>query len=144
MTKKTEESCAAAKIGKYLKYQREKREKSLNEFSRILDVDPSFLLRLEQGVYHNIGFEVVEKLARGMDMAIEDLLGKAGLLSREADELPEIEYYFKDKYQYPRQAIHDVQIFLKFVEVRYKEDIAKRRKAHKEYWSKKVNKKTKV
>jgi transcriptional regulator with XRE-family HTH domain len=133
---KKQELSAAAKIGAYIKYQREKRNKSLNEFAKLINVDPSFILRLENGVYQSIGLDVVEKIAEGLEMGLEDLLGKAGLLSRYKGELPEVEFFLKEKYQFPRQAIHDVIVFLKFVEERYKKEIERRRKVHKKYWSK--------
>src|SRR5260221_13934073 len=119
----------AGKIGTYTKYQRQKRELSLNEFAKLANITPSFLMRLENGVYQNIKFDVIEKIASGFQMTAEDFLRKCQVITS-SEELPPLEYYLKELYQFPEEAIQDVKLFFSFVEEKYKEDIAEMKKAH--------------
>ncbi len=95
------------KIGKYLRYQREKRGISINELAKSMELTPSFLMRLEKGSYSNVKFDVIEKIAYGFQMTVEDFLEKCEIISR-AEGLPPIEFYLRETYQLPKKAIDDV------------------------------------
>lgn len=124
------------KIGRYLKYQREKRKLSLADFAKLLDVDASFLHRVEKGYYQSVSFDVAEKIAKGLQMNLEDLFIKCEI-TRSRFVLPTLEYFCKETYQFPDAAIHDLKIFVDFLQIKYKEDIAYMKKKHDAYWSKK-------
>lgn len=129
-------SSVAAKIGKYLKYQRIKRKDSLSDFAEKIGVDSSYLFRLEKGNYKTVGIDVLEKIASGLGMDLIDLLLKCGLSLREPNELPEMPYYLREKYQFHTKAIEDVLLFISFVEKKYEKEIKRRRELHQQYWAK--------
>lgn len=121
------------RIGKYTKYQREKRGYSLNEFAKRIGVTTSFLLRLEKGTYQNVSFEVLIKIAGGFEMAIEDLLYKCQL-TEASRTLPPLEYYLKEMYQFPEEAIEDIKLLIFLLKAKYKEQIKELKGKHKDYW----------
>ncbi len=124
-----------SKIGKYIKYQRVKKGYSLNELARMTDFDTSFLMRLEKGVYQSVKLDVLERLSAGFDMTLEDLLEKCGLVSAKGDkDLPSLEFYLKEKFQFPKEAISDLKLMVKVIEDKYKEEISDMKKMHTEYW----------
>jgi transcriptional regulator with XRE-family HTH domain len=125
---------AGLKIGHYTNYQRLKRGLSLNEFSRIIGVNPSFLMRLEKGVYQSVSIHIIEKIANGFEMSLDDLLHKCQVTPSAKDKLPDIEYYLKEKYQLPAAAIDDAKLFISFLKKKYKSQINEMKKAHEDYW----------
>jgi|GEM_PF-2840895 len=134
--KKSYSNSVAGKIGTYTQYQRKKRDLTLNEFAKIADITPSFLMRLENGVYQNIKFDVIEKISEAFQMSPEDFLKKCQVISGSV-QLPPIEYYLKELYQFPEEAIEDVQLFFSFIEEKYKAEILEMKKAHTKFWKKK-------
>lgn len=123
------------KIGKYTKYQRVKRKFSLNEFSRKINVTTSFLLRLERGDYSSVSFDIIEKISIGFDMTVEDFLQKCKVISA-PHTLPPIDYYLKEMYQFPDEAIEDFKLLIQLLRVKYKKQITELKKIHKDYWKK--------
>jgi transcriptional regulator with XRE-family HTH domain len=136
MTKKaTDIETTGIKIGIYIKYQREKKKYSLSEFARITDLDTSFLLRLENGVYKSVKLDVLQKLALGFNMSLEDFMIKCKLIQNDQKKkMPTLEYYLKEKYQLPDEAIEDVKIMINVLENKYKDEIALLKKKHQKYW----------
>lgn len=55
---------------------------------------------------------------------------------REPNELPEMSYYLREKYQFHTKAIDDVLLFISFVEKKYEKEIKRRRELHRRYWAK--------
>ena len=104
--------------------------------AKIADITPSFLMRLENGVYQNIKFDVIEKISEAFQMSPEDFLKKCQVISGSV-QLPPIEYYLKELYQFPEEAIEDVQLFFSFIEEKYKAEILEMKKAHTKFWKKK-------
>lgn len=134
--KNTKIGNTGTKIGKYVNYQRMKRELSLNELGKQTGMATSFLLRLERGVYQNVKFDVIEKLAEGFDMTIEDFLIKCGIIE-ESHKLPPLEYYLKEQYQLPPEAISDTKLFIELLKMKYKKEIQHMKTLHKSYWKNK-------
>ncbi len=134
--KNTKIGNTGTKIGKYVNYQRMKRELSLNELGKQTGMATSFLLRLERGVYQNVKFDVIEKLAEGFDMTIEDFLTKCGIIE-ESHKLPPLEYYLKEQYQLPPEAISDTKLFIELLKMKYKKEIQHMKTLHKSYWKNK-------
>lgn len=126
----------AAKIGKYLKYQRRKRGLSLVKFSEQTSLDPSFLHRIEKGYYGNISFMAAEKLATGLQMSLDDFLIKCEIIPVRSI-LPTLEYFFKEKYQFPEKAIQDLELFIGLLQEKYKNEVQKMKREHHKYWEKK-------
>lgn len=125
--------CIADKIAKYTKYQREKKGISINEFARITGLTPSFISRLESLDYQDIRFAVAEKLAKGLTMSLEDFLRKCKIIDIK-NELPPLEYWLKEKYQFTPKAIDDVSLFVEFISKKYKTKIDIEKEIHNKYW----------
>lgn len=121
------------KIGKYTKYQREKRGQSLRTFALHCDLTPSFLSRLEQGSYQGVSIDVIEKLSKGFSMEIVELLRKCKVASYRK-RIWSLEYYLKEKYQLPRKAIRECESFIEFLCEKYSKDIKVLQSKHEEYW----------
>lgn len=136
MAQNTSSTTVVEKIGRYVKYQREKRGLSLAEFAKLLELDASFLHRLEKGYYQSVSFDVAEKIATGLSMSLEDLFSKCGIMPSRC-ALPTLEYFCKERYQFPDSAIQDLHLFVQFLQEKYKEDIAFMKRKHEAYWSKK-------
>lgn len=132
---KIEKTSVGYKIGKYIKYQREKRALSLSELAHSLGFAPSFLMRLEKGIYQTVKFDVIEKISRGLNMEVEDFLRKCEIIPL-SFKYPPLEFYLKEMFQLPIEAIADVKMFIDFIKIKYKEEIKKQEQAHKAYWKK--------
>ena len=128
----------ASKIGKYVQYQRKKRKISINQFANRIGVTPSFLSRLEKGEYDSIKLSMVEKMAYGLKMSLIDLLKKIGINS-DKSKLPEIDFYLREKYQFPKEAIDDVKLMIELVKKKYKSQIKQQKVDHKKYWNQKYS-----
>jgi transcriptional regulator with XRE-family HTH domain len=126
---------AGSKIGRYTKYQREKRGFSLNYFAKITGLTTSFFLRLEKGEYASISISAIEKIARGFDMTIGDFLHKCQIIES-SHTLPPLEYYLKEKYQFPDDAIKDFKLLVRLLRVKYKKEISELKNIHEAYWDK--------
>lgn len=126
----------AERIGIYTKYQREQKYCSLNEFARISGLTPSFLLKLERGDYHSVKFDVIEKISEALQMSIEEFLTKCEIIPRNKS-VYSLDYYFKELYQFPVEAISDLKLFIQLLQLKYKKEIYEQKEAHKKYWKKK-------
>src|SRR6266571_917985 len=114
------EDFMAQKIGKYIKYQRSKRKLSLNAFADTLELDPSFLMHLENGDYNTLKLDMVEKIASGLHMTMGDFLWKCQILNdRDRTYIPELDFYLREKFQFPDDAIEDVKLYLKLIKEKY-------------------------
>lgn len=129
---------AGSKIGRYIKYQREKRGFSLNYFAKITGVTTSFLLRLEKGDYSSISINAIEKIASGFGMTTGDFLSKCQIIES-SHTLPPLEYYLKEKYQFPDEAIRDFKLLVRLLRAKYKKEITSLKTIHEAYWDKREN-----
>lgn len=127
---------SAFKIGKYVKYQRQKRGLSLNEFAEQVGITPSFLYRLESGSYKSVKFSVIEKLAQAFEIPVITFLQKCELAENSASSLPDISFYLREKYQFPTEAVEDIKLFISFIEKKYRTEMETLRKKHEDYWKK--------
>lgn len=125
----------AKKIGKYTKYQRKKRKLSINEFAQRVNLTPSFLLRLEQGSYKTVKFSVVQKLAKGFDLSLKDFLVKCEIIESSCT-LPELSFFLREKYFFSKKLIEEVELFIDFLQNKYKDEISSLKSKHNKYWSK--------
>lgn len=122
-------------VGDYIKYQRQKRHLSLAQLAKSTDLTAAYLSRLEHGTYQSLTVTTLTKLAGALEMSIVDLLFKAKIIE-DKNPLPSLEYYLKEKYQLPSEAIDDIELFLEFLKKKYKTEIENMKDAHKEYWKK--------
>lgn len=129
------------KIGQYVKYQREKNQHSLTEVAQNADLDPSFLLRLEKGKYNDIKFSAIIKLAKSFQMTTGDFILKCRLIEKinEPQQLS-LDYFLKEKYQLPAQAIDQIQLFIEFIQKKYRQEISSLKSKRAAYWKKQSRK----
>lgn len=125
-----------SKIASYLVYQRKKRCLTLQNLAEMADLTPSYLSKLEAGEFDSISLDVVIKLARGLEMSLADFLYKCQLIDFGASYFPDLRFYLREKYQFPTQAVADVEMFMEFIQIKYADEIKANLKAHEEYWSK--------
>lgn len=134
----SQDKSTGQKIGDYSRYQREKRGWTLNQLAELTSLTPSFLFRLENGEYQTVKFDVIQKLASGLQMTVRSLLWKCQLIeSEDASDLPSLEYYLKEKFQFSVEAIDDTKLFLDFIHKKYSHQIKENKQTHKVYWKKK-------
>lgn len=122
------------KIGKYIKYQRNKRGWSLQNLARKSLLTPSFLARLETGSYGNISYGAIEQLARGFAIPLLIFLKKCDLAEDRYISLPDYEFYLREKFQLPNKAVEDMKLFLALILKKYKKEITRLKTKHKQYW----------
>ena len=125
---------SAQKIGAYIRYQRTKRDYSIDDLAKKCDLNPSFIFRLEKGAYETIRLNVIEKLAAGLKMSIQSLLFKSEIITT-SDHLPRLEYYLKEKYQFSPEVIEEVRTFINFMHFKHDEEIAQLKQLHEAYWN---------
>jgi len=79
-------------LGEFIRSQREQAELSLRELAERTDVSNPYLSQLERGL-HEPSMRVLKAISRGLNVPIDALLARAGLLSDEddADRLGETE-----------------------------------------------------
>ncbi len=123
------------KVGRYLKYQRKKQALSLQEFAQMCSLSPSYLFKLEQGKFASVSFDMLKKISDGLKIPIVSLLRKCELISEE-DSLSSLDFFLKEKYQFPEQAILGVKIVIEVLQKQYANEIKNFQKAHKKYWKK--------
>jgi transcriptional regulator with XRE-family HTH domain len=123
------------KVGKYVSYQRKKRDWSLQELADKSSLTASFLHRLEKGEYQSIKFDVFEKIACAFKIPLADFLAKCQITAQ-FSELPPLDYFLKEKYQLPQQAIEDMKLFLELLQKKYAQQIKELKKQHQAYWGK--------
>src|SRR3989338_2373305 len=96
-----QESSPGTKIGRYIRYQREKRSWPLREYAEKAGVTPSFLSRLETGNYKSLSLEILKKLADGFTIPLYEFLHKCQIVQADRISLPDLEFYLREKYQLP-------------------------------------------
>lgn len=142
MSSKQKSLTVGQKIGQYVKYQREKNNLSLTEVAQSADLDPSFLLRLEKGEYNDIKFLAIVKLAKSFQMTTNDFLLKCRLIEKiNQPQQLSLEYFLKEKYQLPAAAISLVQVFVEFIQAKYRQEIVSLKLKRAAYWKKQSQKK---
>lgn len=127
-----------ARVGRYVKYQRRKRRWSLQNLARKTSLTPSFLTRLESGKYKDISFGAMEQLANGFDVPFVVFLKKCGIAEDAFVSLPDFEFYLREKFQMPTEAVEDMKLFLEFMMKKYRKEIACLKTKHIQYWKSKA------
>ncbi len=123
---------AGAKIGRFLNYWRKQNNLSLGAFSKSSNLTSSFILRLEKGDYRSVKFDVIEKIAKCLKMTEEDFLRHCEIIPSKR-ELPSLEYFLAEKYQFPPQAIEEVKLIIEFIRERNRRGIMASKKRRDEF-----------
>jgi len=126
---------AGQKIGKYVNYQREKRNLSLQDLAEKTGLTPSYLSRLESGAYTSPTYAAIESLAHGFGIPVYTFLNKCEIVDEIRIDLPDLDFYLREKFQLPDEAVEDLQLFLDFILKKYDQDIKVLKKKHRSYWT---------
>ncbi|MFZ5438049.1 MAG: helix-turn-helix domain-containing protein [Patescibacteria group bacterium] len=126
---------AGEKIGKYVKYQREKRNWSLQDLAEKTSLTPSYLSRLETGTYTSPTYVAIESLAHGFGIPVYTFLNKCEIVDEIRIDLPDLDFYLREKFQLPDEALDDIHLFLDFIFKKYDQDIEALKKKHHSYWT---------
>lgn len=105
----------AKKIGLFLKRYRKSNGISLNVLAEKADLTPSFVFRLEKNEYDDVKIGVVVKLAKALNMSLEDFLKRTQLIDCSQD-LPEFAHYLKQKFDLPQDSIDQLTKMLEFIQ----------------------------
>ncbi len=108
-------SSVANKIGLFLKRYRKSNGISLNILAEKAGLTPSFVFRLEKSEYDDVKIGVVIKLAKALNMSLEDFLKRTQLIDNTQD-LPEFEHYLKQKFDLPQDSIDQLTKMLEFIQ----------------------------
>lgn len=106
-------------LGVYLRRLRAERQLGLRQAARVADVDPTWLKRLESGVYVTPHTRSIAKVAKGYDVAVEELYIVAGL--SDGRGLPQFAPYLRAKYDLPDEAIAMLESQFELLNEQYKE-----------------------
>lgn len=79
-------------LGQFIKAQREKAQLSLRELAERTEVSNPYLSQLERGL-HEPSMRVLKAISSGLNIPVDALLARAGLLSQDddRDRLPQTE-----------------------------------------------------
>jgi len=125
----------AKNIGRYLAYQRQKRNLTLADVAEKTGLSISYLSKLEAGQYNTATFDVIQDLAHGLNMRTADFLRKCELISEKRSVSP-IEYSLKELLFLPSKAIREIMDFIDYTAYKYKEEVKTSKKKHQDYWQK--------
>lgn len=93
------------RIGKHIKYQRNKSKWSLQDLSTKTSLIASFLTRLEAVNYKNISYGTIEKLSREFAIPPIEFLKKCDITEDRYISLPDFEFYLREKSQLQSEAL---------------------------------------
>lgn len=105
------------KLGQLVRSHRQATGLSLRALARREGLDYSWLSRLEQGEYAAPSPQRLQRLARALDIDIEELYGLAGYVV--SDRLPEFETYLRAKYDLPDQAVTQLDEYFQLLRDKY-------------------------
>jgi transcriptional regulator with XRE-family HTH domain len=106
-----------AALGAHLHRLRITQRLSLRETARRADVDPTWLSRLEQGTYGSPDLRAVGKVARVLEVDVEELYVVAGLSTGKG--LPSFTPYLRAKYDLPPEAVAQLEAHFQLLNDKY-------------------------
>jgi transcriptional regulator with XRE-family HTH domain len=106
-------------LGAYVRNRRVKAGMSLRELAAQAQVDPSWLSRLERGVFASPDARLLWRLARALDVEVAELYLAAGY----SDGLPGFAPYLRAKYHHlPEEAIAQLEAHFQLIDEKYRHD----------------------
>lgn len=94
-------------LGDHIHRLRTKQGLGLREAARVASVDPTWLSRLEQGIYGSPDPRSIVKVARALGVDVEELYVVAGL--SDGHGLPGFAPYLRAKYDLPDDAVSQLE-----------------------------------
>lgn len=110
---------AMVRLGKTLLAMRKEKGFSVREASRICGITPSYLSKIERGVFfHAISIQTLIGLARTYSLPLVFLLQTAGFIENETS-LPDLPQYLRLKFSLSPQGIRDMEMAKDIVDKKY-------------------------
>jgi transcriptional regulator with XRE-family HTH domain len=104
-------------MGEHIRRLRATQGLGLRETARKAGVDPTWLSRLEQGVYVSPDPRSIGKVARALDVDVEELYVVAGLATGQG--LPGFAPYLRAKYDLPAEAVAQLEAHFQLLNEKY-------------------------
>ena len=106
-------------LGRTLLSMRKEKGFSVREASRICGITPSYLSKIERGVFfHAISIQTLIGLAKTYSVPLVFLLQAAGFIENETG-LPDLPQYLRLKFSLSPQGIRDMEMAKDIVEKKY-------------------------
>jgi transcriptional regulator with XRE-family HTH domain len=105
------------KLGQLIQRHRDAKGLSLRALAREAGLDYSWLSRIEQGEIATPAPQRLQRLARALDLDIEELYGLSGYAV--SDRLPEFDTYLRAKYDLPDQAVNQLDEYFQMLRDKY-------------------------
>jgi len=110
------------KLGTYLKTLRKEAGLSIREAAQKSEVAPSYLSKVEAGIFSTISIQSLIKLSKTYDVPPIAILKEAGLIESDEYDLPDLPQYLRAKYKLPPQAIRDMEFAKEIVDKKYQRE----------------------
>src|SRR6266508_1436478 len=104
-------------LGDFIRKTRQKKGLSLRSLADASGLDWSYIGRLEKGEIAGPDPAKLQKLARALELEVEDFYALAGYFMPEG--LPELAPYLRAKYDLPEVAAEDINRYLARIKRRY-------------------------
>ena len=108
------------KLGTYFKTLREEAGFSIREAAQKSEVAPSYLSKIETGIFSTISIQTLIKLSKTYNIPPISVLKEAGLIGSDEYDLPDFPQYLRAKYHLSPQAIRDMEMATEIVDRKYK------------------------
>lgn len=105
------------KLGEYLRNERKSRGLTLRGLAATAGIDYSWLGRLENGQYESPDPRALYKLARALDVEVNELYLLAGY--GDGGGLPTFDLYLRSKYDLPDDAIAQLKAHFELINEKY-------------------------
>jgi transcriptional regulator with XRE-family HTH domain len=102
-----------AELGEFIRQQRETARLSLRRFSQIAGISNPYLSQIERGL-RKPSAEVLQQIAKGLQLSAETLYVRAGILDADSDDQDLVRRIRTDPYLDPYQREALVRIYVSF------------------------------
>jgi transcriptional regulator with XRE-family HTH domain len=106
-------------LGSYIKHQRQRKGLSLRALGELTSIDAPSIGRMEQGEIRAPAPDRLVRIARALEVNVQDLYALAGYKITEG--LPEFQTYLRTKYDMPAGAINELEQFFDYVNAKYEQ-----------------------
>lgn len=110
----------ATPLGDQLRKYRQEANYSVRQLARLAEVDPTWLSKVERGIYRSPDPRRLYRLAQALNIETADLYLEAGY--GDPRGLPGLAPYLRAKYDLPPEAIAQLQAHFELFEAKYKDD----------------------
>jgi len=108
---------ATARLGAHVRHLRQSKGHSVRGLAAQAQVDATWLSRLEHGIYSSPDPRSLSRLARALDIDVEDLYLDAGYSNGRG--LPGFAPYLRAKYDLPADAVAQLEAHFELISEKY-------------------------